>query len=91
MGARAPERIYHSSKTRDAVAECLLNRVSESGLAPERAVGEDVTTIAFTSADALIRPKPAVYMFTIKDAGTGSTIEMRRLGKAQLATAETCF
>jgi hypothetical protein len=91
MSARAPDRIYHSANSRSAVAECLLNRVSESGLAPERTVGDGVTTVAFTSADALVRPKPAVYVFTIRDTATGSVIEMRRLGKAQLATAETCF
>lgn len=91
MAARAPDRVYHSTKSRDVVAECLLDRVSESGLEPERTIGEGVTTIAFTSADALIRPKPAIYMFTIRDERTGSVIEMRRLGKAQLTIAETCF
>lgn len=91
MVQQAPFSVVHSDKSRSAVADCLLDRVSSDGLRPERTEDAGVTTIGFTSADALIRPRPAIYLFTVRDADTGSTIEVRRLGKAPLATAETCF
>lgn len=91
LNRSAPDRIYRSADAPEAVAECLLDRVSSPDLRPERSAAGETITIAFTSADAIIRPRPAIYLFKIRSADSGSVVETRRLGKAKLATAETCF
>lgn len=88
-----PKRIYHSDKARDAVAECLLNRLADTAdLRPEKQVSPSVTIVAFTGRGGIL--KPGIYHFTIRDEGPGSIIEVRTItGGVQMGmpTAETCF
>lgn len=92
MAQRPADRTYSSSRPRAAIAECLLDRVTSADLIPERTVGAGITTIGFSSGGALRHP--GIFLFTIRDAGNGSTIEARMLHGLlgySLTTAETCF
>jgi hypothetical protein len=88
----APVAIQQSVKSRDAVADCLLNRLSGSARRPERHDSPGKTTLRFTSLDQWT--SPGLYLFTISDAGTGSLVEARMprgFVARGLPTAETCF
>jgi hypothetical protein len=89
MAAKPASAVYHSHNARAAVADCLLNRVSDTDMWPERKVGPDVTTIGFTARDSATHT--GIYLFTIRDEGTGSVTEARRFAHAPLSYAETCF
>lgn len=90
MASEAPAKVYHSRQGRDAVAECLLNRVSSDELTPKKQVDGAETTVGFTGRGGLAA-KPGIYLFTIRDEGSGSVTEARRFAHASLANAETCF
>ena len=91
MAEKPPLMTFPSAKPRDAIAECLLNRVTAPEYRPSKTADGGVTVVSFASADALVKPAPTVYLFTIRDSGAGSSTEVRRLGHASLAAAETCF
>jgi hypothetical protein len=91
MATKPQFRVYNSGKPRGGVADCLLNRVTSPDLHPQRSDGPNATTVSFTSAGALLKPPPTVYLFTIRDAAHGSATEVRRLGHSDLTAAETCF
>lgn len=91
MAQKPPARVYHSPKARSVIVECLLNRVTSADLHAVRTEAEGATTIAFTSAGAMIKPQPTVLLFTVRDEGSGSSTEAWRLGNVSLAAAETCF
>jgi hypothetical protein len=87
-----PKATYHSEKSRDAVADCLLNRLTDPNLRPEVHKEAGLTTIGFTGLGGLTRP--GIYLFTIRDERGGSVIEarmMKGMTKTGLPTAETCF
>lgn len=89
LAASAPFKTVHSQKSRDAVTDCLLNRVMSDDLLMKRDVGPSETTVAFNSR-GMVR-QPAIYLFVIRDEGTGSATEVRRYARASLAAADTCF
>lgn len=89
LAAREPFEVVHSQKPRDAVAECLLNRVTSDELLPKRAVEGGTTTVSFNSHGMVMQP--AIYQFVIRDEGSGSLIEVRRFAHSPLVAAETCF
>lgn len=91
MALMPPAHVYHSERSAAVVADCILDRVTAPELRPRRSEQDGAIVVSFTSADALIRPPPAVYAFTIRSSGSGSVTEARRLGKASLVAAETCF
>jgi hypothetical protein len=89
LAESAPFEVVHSQKPRVAVADCLLDRVTSDEVIPSRQVRPAETTLAFNGRG--LARKPAVYLFVIRDAGAGSTIEVRRFTGASLAAAESCF
>lgn len=89
MAAEPPGRVYQSAKSRDVIADCLLDRVASPDLAPQRDDVGHVTNLGFTGPG--MARKPAMYRFTIEDAGSGSMIEVRRYPGMSLAAVETCF
>lgn len=89
MAAQPASAVYHSKNARAAVADCLLNRVQDPYMWPERQVASDVTTIGFRARDSATHT--GLYLFTIRDEGAGSSIEVRRFAKMTLTIAETCF
>jgi hypothetical protein len=91
MAAHPPDRSYRSERSREAVAECLLDRMSDAELLPVRQDVGNVTTLAFESGGGLARPRPVVYLFTIRGEANGSVTEARLLGRPSLIIAETCF
>lgn len=89
LAAKEPFEVVHSAKSRETVADCLLNRVTSEELLPGRQVEGATTTLNFNGRG--IARKPAIYRFVIRDDGGGSVIEVRRYAKSTLAAAETCF
>jgi hypothetical protein len=92
LDAQAPVGVYHSAKARSEVADCLLNRLSGSGMRPEQQISSGETMLRFTSTDQWT--SPGLYLFTINDEGSGSVVEARMphgFVKRGLPTAETCF
>lgn len=88
----APIGTFQSTKLRSAIAECLLNRLSGNAMRPEQNVGAHETTLRFTSTDQWTNP--GLYLFTIRDAPSGSVVEARMphgFVKRGLPSAETCF
>lgn len=89
LAASPPLKTVHSAKSREAVTDCLLNRVASDDVLPSRQVGPSETTLAFNGR-GMVR-QPALYLFVIHDEGTGSAIDVRRYANSSLAAAETCF
>jgi hypothetical protein len=89
LAAKAPFEVAHSQKSRETVADCLLNRVTSEDVLPSRHEENAVTTLSFNGRG--MARKPAIYHFVIRDEGTGSAIEVRRYADSSLAAAETCF
>lgn len=69
---REPAAAYHSAKSRDAVAECLLNRLSSIEYVFQRRDLGAETRVSLTGS---LGP---VLVFSIRDEGSGSVTEMRR-------------
>jgi hypothetical protein len=92
MAQLPPDRTYQSAKSRADVSECLLNRLSDPGVHPERTITPSETTVAFSSAGGITHP--AIYVFKVSDAANGSLVQVRTmhgLARMDLSTAETCF
>lgn len=89
MANDPPARVYHSANTRNAIAECLLNRVGSDELTPRKTETEHTTTLGFTGPGLAM--KPAMFLFMIRDDGAGSVVEVRRQAGMNVANAETCF
>jgi hypothetical protein len=89
MANQPPASVYHSAKAREAIIDCLLNRVGSDELRPQRTEAEHATTLGFTGPG--IARKPAMYLFTIRDEEKGAAVEVRRQAGMSLANAETCF
>jgi hypothetical protein len=88
----APLATFHSASARTVVAKCLLDRLSGSGVTPQRTDSVGATTVRFTSTDQWTNP--GLYLFTIRDDSGGSVVEARMpraFAKRGLPTAETCF
>jgi hypothetical protein len=84
---REPAAIYHSAKSRDAVAECLMNRLSNIEIAFQR---QDYGTETRVGMYGSLGPG---LVYSIRDEGSGSVTEMRRATPMTLGqkTARTCF
>jgi hypothetical protein len=84
---REPAAVYHSAKSRDAVAECLMNRLSSLEIAFHREEFGPETRVSMTGS---LGPG---LVYSIRDEGSGSVTEMRRATAATLwqKTALSCF
>lgn len=89
LAVKQPFQVVHSQQPRSAVVDCLMNRLTSDDLLPTRQVGATATTVAFNGHGWAANP--AIYNFVIRDAPTGSVIEVRRYAKSNLSVAETCF
>jgi hypothetical protein len=87
MQSRTPVAVEASTKSRDQVVDCLMNRLSSDWRFD---VQRDATqtTLAFKT----VAGNPA-WLFTIRDSETGSVVEMRRMHGmvAGLNNAKTCL
>jgi hypothetical protein len=84
----APLATYSSSKPRQAITDCLVDRIADSFFKPHIQQGQGSTHLVFTGT--MSNP---VLDFVIRDDGTGSTTEFRRYTKitSGKSVAETCF
>jgi hypothetical protein len=87
MDSKPPIATYNSARTRDAVTECLLNRLNTDNRIGKVVKGPAENVITFGG------PLGAVLGFTVRDNGSGSYIEMRRLSSITpgKTNAESCF
>ena len=87
MQVKAPVASYNSSRSRDIVTECLLNRLNNDNRTGKVVRSPTENVIIFGG------PLGAVLGFTVRDRGTGSYIEMRRLSSVTpgRTNAESCF
>jgi len=85
----SPERVYHSHKSRDAVANCLIDRLADSNLRVHRNDEYGRTWIKVSGSLIAI----TYFAFVLRDEGSGTSIAMRRANRmaAGLGNAETCF
>lgn len=89
LAASSVASTYPSAKRKDEVAECLMDRLASIGRLERRTVG-DTVQVTVTSGAARV----GIYAFTIRDQGTGSLTELRKLkalSSPGLHNAETCF
>lgn len=89
MLQRAPDRTYHSAKARDAVAECLMNRLAGAGdfRVHRTDAGAETQVVATGIAGTY-------FLFTLRDSPAGGTDgDVRRANSVApgLNNAETCF
>lgn len=89
MIAAPPFNVVQSERSRDAVTNCLLDRITSNDLIPTRTAADGATTLSFNGRGWA--RKPAIYVFMVRDNGAGSTVEVRRYPGSSLAAAETCF
>lgn len=89
MTAKPPVATYHSDRAREAVSNCLLDRVSDAELRPQVSKTHDMTMISFASRG--LGKGPILYLFIVTDDTGGSKTEVRRFAHASLSNAETCF
>lgn len=88
MMTKSPDASYPSQRSREVVSGCLLDRLLGE-LRPGRIErGADASVVKFTS----LAGNPTL-IFTVRDQGSGSVTEMRRLTRmsAGRRAAETCF
>ena len=90
LAQTTPDKIYRSARSREVVAECLLDRMTTGDNRMNKETVDGITTVSMTSGIARV----AVFLFTIRDDGNGGSItELRRFNKIALGqhNAETCF
>lgn len=87
MQAKEPVASYTSARSREMVTECLLDRLSTDNRTGKVMREQTENVITFGG------PLGAVLGFTIRDSGTGSYIEMRRLSSVTpgRTNAQSCF
>lgn len=89
---KSPIAVQASERSRTEVADCLLNRLASDDMKAQVDRGTSETVITFRHALDFLGGQP-LWVFTVKDNGTGSVTEMRRsastVGGRQ--NAETCF
>lgn len=93
LASAPPDHVYRSDKAREAIADCLMNRLSAPDIVPQKSEAVGVTTVGFTGHGGLTRP--GIYAFTLRDApGGGSVIGARMIhgiAAPSFKTAESCF